>query len=301
MTKEVTELSNLNIRYFKTAEDVLASTEVGENDICFTEELDSVDWGDITGSIENQTDLINKLDTKVDKVDGKTLTTNDFTDIYKSRLDSTVLTPHHYSADEGLQYNWYKVFEVVDAANIILILDIDLKADSNYTGASSFRVIISTYSTSSWSVMVQNRGVSIGGGLIPDLRVAIDATGNVYICATCSWSNAFVVSQRYYSRNAVVSSYTVPFTNVGYASEGEVAGFTSIGLIKNSGTIRVNQETGAADVGANSGFVGNLYGIADKATQDANGNVINTTYATKTELEAKQDALNIAEISGDNW
>ena len=39
MTKEVTELSNLNIRYFKKAEDLLASADVGDNDICFTEEI----------------------------------------------------------------------------------------------------------------------------------------------------------------------------------------------------------------------------------------------------------------------
>ena len=88
MAKEVTELSNLNIRYFKTADDVAASTDVGENDICFTEELDSVDWGNITGDIENQSDLINKLNTKVDKVEGKTLSTNDFTDNDKLLLDN---------------------------------------------------------------------------------------------------------------------------------------------------------------------------------------------------------------------
>ena len=49
-------------------------------------------WGNITGNIENQTDLINKLNTKVDKVEGKTLSTNDFTNADKNKLDSLSAT-----------------------------------------------------------------------------------------------------------------------------------------------------------------------------------------------------------------
>ena len=40
-------------------------------------------------------------------------------------------------------------------------------------------------------------------------------------------------------------------------------------------------------------FTGDLNGTATKATQDDEGNVITTTYATKTELSGKQDKLTL--------
>lgn len=44
-------------------------------------------WGDIKGTIENQTDLIEKLNAKMDKQEDKGLSTNDFTDEAKDKLD----------------------------------------------------------------------------------------------------------------------------------------------------------------------------------------------------------------------
>lgn len=44
-------------------------------------------WGSIIGDIADQTDLQNALDLKVDKVAGKELSENDFTDILKTKLD----------------------------------------------------------------------------------------------------------------------------------------------------------------------------------------------------------------------
>ena len=56
--------------------------------------LDAVDWGDIGGSLASQTDLKAALDTlttalanKVDKENGKGLSTNDFDNTYKAKLD----------------------------------------------------------------------------------------------------------------------------------------------------------------------------------------------------------------------
>ena len=51
-----------------------------------------------------------------------------------------------------------------------------------------------------------------------------------------------------------------------------------------------------------SNIVGNITGnagTATKATQDANGNVINTTYATKTDLSGKANDANVVHTSGD--
>lgn len=44
-------------------------------------------WGGITGDITDQTDLITAFNLKVDKVPGKGLSANDFTDILKTKLD----------------------------------------------------------------------------------------------------------------------------------------------------------------------------------------------------------------------
>ena len=43
-------------------------------------------WGDIQGEISNQKDLMSELNTKIDKVDGKDLSSNDFTDELREKL-----------------------------------------------------------------------------------------------------------------------------------------------------------------------------------------------------------------------
>lgn len=44
-------------------------------------------WGDITGNISNQKDLMAKLEKKVDKEENKGLSSNDFTNKNKEKLD----------------------------------------------------------------------------------------------------------------------------------------------------------------------------------------------------------------------
>ena len=50
--------------------------------------LKSANWGEISGDISSQTDLKNAFDGKVDKVEGKGLSKNDFTDELKNKLDN---------------------------------------------------------------------------------------------------------------------------------------------------------------------------------------------------------------------
>jgi len=47
-------------------------------------------WGSITGTLSDQTDLQSALNTKVDKVTGKGLSTNDLTDLLKAAYDAAV-------------------------------------------------------------------------------------------------------------------------------------------------------------------------------------------------------------------
>ncbi len=51
-------------------------------------------WGDIQGEISSQEDLISALDKKVDKIEGKDLSSNDFTDEEQEKLNrlNTVFT-----------------------------------------------------------------------------------------------------------------------------------------------------------------------------------------------------------------
>ena len=56
---------------------------------------DSVEWGDIEGRLQDQRDLAAALAKKVDKVPGKGLSTNDFTNTDKAKLDSLVGTNAH--------------------------------------------------------------------------------------------------------------------------------------------------------------------------------------------------------------
>lgn len=49
-----------------------------------------VTWGSITGTLSNQTDLKNALNSKVKKVSGKGLSTNDYTNEDKTKVSSAV-------------------------------------------------------------------------------------------------------------------------------------------------------------------------------------------------------------------
>ena len=46
----------------------------------------STSWGNITGNISDQKDLTGKLDSKIDKIEGKGLSSNDFTNEMQNKL-----------------------------------------------------------------------------------------------------------------------------------------------------------------------------------------------------------------------
>lgn len=65
-------------------------TVEGVSDIDFGTGGGSAEWGDITGTLSDQTDLDAALNNKVDKVTGKGLSTNDLTNLLKAAYDSAV-------------------------------------------------------------------------------------------------------------------------------------------------------------------------------------------------------------------
>ncbi len=95
-TTEKTKLSgiaeNANNYTLPTASDtILGGVKVGTR-LTMTDGVLSADeqvgglWGDITGTLSNQTDLQGALDGKVDKITGKGLSTEDYTTVEKSKL-----------------------------------------------------------------------------------------------------------------------------------------------------------------------------------------------------------------------
>lgn len=62
-------------------------------------------WGEITGDITEQTDLVTALDLKVDAVPGKGLSANDFTDILKTKLDGI---------EDGAQVNFTNTSDLIN-------------------------------------------------------------------------------------------------------------------------------------------------------------------------------------------
>jgi hypothetical protein len=79
----------IDINVYETTEDVTINVteEVIEVNINQVSSGSIGAWGSIIGDIADQTDLQNALDLKVDKVAGKELSENDFTDILKTKLD----------------------------------------------------------------------------------------------------------------------------------------------------------------------------------------------------------------------
>ena len=64
----------------------------------------SVEWGAINGDIQEQTDLISLLLDKVDKVEGKGLSTNDFTNEDKTKLNNAIT--EHQSLTDYATKSW---------------------------------------------------------------------------------------------------------------------------------------------------------------------------------------------------
>lgn len=65
-----------------------AGTGIDITDNVISSTQTSAEWGNIAGNIDDQIDLKNALNGKVDKVQGKGLSTNDFTDFYQQKLES---------------------------------------------------------------------------------------------------------------------------------------------------------------------------------------------------------------------
>lgn len=93
-------------------------------------------WGDIQGEISSQKDLISELDKKVDKIEGKDLSSNDFTDEEQEKLRklNTIFTfslfPDKWEFFNENIYTQTVNFETVKSTDSI-IANIALSEDEN--------------------------------------------------------------------------------------------------------------------------------------------------------------------------
>ena len=98
-------------------------------------EISDIYWGDIKGDILYQADLKNILDGKVDKETGKILTSNDFSDSLKEKLErlnhvyEVILLPENWeSGNNNIYFQTLQISEVksTDKAIADLALSDDL-------------------------------------------------------------------------------------------------------------------------------------------------------------------------------
>ena len=96
----------------------------------------NTNWGDIQGQISNQNDLIVELDKKIDKTDGKVLSSNDFTDDEQDKLSrlNTIFTfslsPDKWELFNADVYTQTIYLETIKSTDNV-VADISLSDDEN--------------------------------------------------------------------------------------------------------------------------------------------------------------------------
>lgn len=94
-------------------------------------------WGDIKGQVSNQSDLISEFNKKVDKIEGKGLSSNDFTDKEQTKLNrlntafTFSLSPDKWEFFNERVYSQTVILKTIKStdsvvADIVLSPDVDL-------------------------------------------------------------------------------------------------------------------------------------------------------------------------------
>lgn len=97
--------------------------------------ISNTNWGDIQGQISNQNDLIVELDKKIDKTDGKVLSSNDFTDDEQDKLSrlNTIFTfslsPDKWELFNENIYSQTTILETIKSTDSV-VADIVLSPDT---------------------------------------------------------------------------------------------------------------------------------------------------------------------------
>ncbi len=193
------------------------------------------------------------LDKKVDKVDGKGLSTNDYTTTEKNKL-AGISAGAQVNVIEEVQLNGSKITPSSKAVNIDL----------------------SNYATKGDVSAIPKFAISV----VSSLPTSDISTSTIYLLSNGGSSG------NSYDEYLYVNS---AWEKIG-TTEVDLSGYVPTTRTVNNKQLNANITLTAGDVGALPAD-----GTATKATADANGNNIATTYATQTALTnglaAKQNAL----------
>lgn len=169
------------------------------------------EWGQLTGDINDQTDLKNALDSKVDKEAGKGLSTNDYSDAEKSKLSGI-----EASAD------------VTDAANVAAAGAV---MKGNIETISSARIPL--WNGTQWLAT----GFPVAGSNVVNSIPHRDGNGHIFIttqsnaASSAATNIAYVTARDNEVRSEAISRGTNLITN-GTAYMGDNTNFTAFTLEK---------------------------------------------------------------------
>lgn len=233
------------------------------------------------------TSLQNQINNKVDKVSGKGLSTNDFTNEDKNKLADikgvNLSNSYYYTAETGIKYYWYKIIDssVFNATNRYIKLKFKLASDNNYPLKAEYILDVSHYLTST----TKNLSVSLKNIYADkdsndsNIIIAVDENYNVYAQFCCQWECYVNITKEFGNINFISEK-------LNYASfNGEITNITPKQKVTRQGkfAIRKNLTSGVYTVDSVTDTIS--YGISSKAIADESGNNIESTYLKKTAID----------------
>ena len=177
-------------------------------------------WGGITGDITDQTDLITAFNLKVDKVPGKGLSANDFTDILKTKLDGI---------EDGAQVNFTNTSDLIndgeDGVNpFITALDIPTSGQAgtlvrevkNMTGATLTKGTVVYISGANSNKPIVSKALAVSDALssrtfgLLQSNISNNGVGYCVIIGDLSGldTSAFTEGAQLYLSGTVAGTYT---------------------------------------------------------------------------------------------
>ena len=296
-------------------------THVAVNVIYNTEnpselDLSSVSWGDIGGTLSSQVDLTNALNAKADTtaLNAKAPLTNPAFTGTATVNGNTVATidqiPDTSNLATKTELANYATSETVEAEfasydkNIKAHIESELGSylpttGGTITGALSVQTptqdahaATKAYVDSAVSAVYKYKGSVANQSALPDSDQTVgdvynvEDTGDNYAWDGAKWDKlAGTVDLSGYLTIATAASTYQPIGD--YATNTDLASKADSSALANYLPVAGGIVTGNLTV--NGTLTGTLTGSATSATQDAAGNVITATYATKAELANKAD------------
>ena len=275
--------------------------------------IDNIDVGDIdlTGYY-SKSEIDNKLSAKSDSththtfasITSKPTTLSGYgiTDVYtKEEVDKldknnwNYITSYVYDETNGCRFYWIKMATMDKTKQELKVIEIVPLDDSNYACGVTYRLFLSNYE-GSCSFSLTQEGTRVSDSY---LQACMDSNGSVWIrLENAAWVThnlrwKEILSHHYYGTGSITLDGTTK-----QETEPENIG----DIISHSGGYRGNSSGGFNNVYTPK-LYGTLSGLASKATADASGNTITSTYATKTELSThtSNSTAHITSTERTNW